>query len=50
MHDNIKPEHFFRDQLLQVMIDNNWSDLYLTVGTFPSIKIAWEIVKIDSWL
>ncbi len=47
----IREEHFFRDQILQVMIDNNWSDLYMTVWAYPSIKIAWEIVQIDNaWL
>lgn len=50
INDVIRPEHFFRDQMLQVMIDNNWSDLYFTVWTFPAIKIAGEIVKIDSWI
>lgn len=45
----IKPDHLFRDQILQLMIDNKWSDLYMTVWTYPAIKIAWEIVKIDAW-
>lgn len=36
-----------RDQLLQVMIDNEWSDMYVTEWTYPAIKIWWEIVKID---
>ena len=36
-----------RDQLLQVMIDNRWSDMYITVGSHPGIKISWEIAKID---
>lgn len=44
----IKEEHLFRDQILQVMIDNSWSDLYMTVWTYPAIKIAWEIVRVDS--
>lgn len=39
-----------RDQLLQVMIDNEGSDMYITVGTYPSIKIWWDIVKIDEGL
>jgi len=29
----------FKDQLLQVMIDNEGSDMYITVGTYPAIKI-----------
>ncbi len=43
----IKSEHSMRDQLLQVMIDNKWSDIFITVGTYPAIKIAWEITSID---
>ncbi len=50
MEKTIKPEHLIKDQLLQVMIDNEWSDMYITVWTFPAIKIWWEIVKIDDWL
>lgn len=46
----IKEEYLLRDQLLQVMIDNEWSDMYITVWTYPSIKISWDIVKIDEWL
>jgi twitching motility protein PilT len=46
----IKEEHLIRDQLLQVMIDNEWSDMYITVWTHPAIKISWEIIKIDDWL
>lgn len=42
----ILEEYKFAEQLLQVMIDNEWSDLYVTVWTFPSIKIGWEIVKV----
>ncbi|NDK09905.1 PilT/PilU family type 4a pilus ATPase [Candidatus Gracilibacteria bacterium] len=47
MQDVIKTDHPIRDQLLQVMIDNKGSDLYITVGTFPAIKIAGEITSID---
>ncbi len=47
MKGNIKPNHPLRDQLLQVMIDNKWSDMYITVGTYPAIKIAGEITSID---
>ena len=50
MEKMIRPEHLIKDQLIQVMIDNNWSDMYITVWTYPSIKIDWEIVKIDDWL
>jgi len=35
------------EQLMQVMIDNEWADMYITVWAFPSIKIWWEIVKVD---
>jgi|TARA_Y100001960_G_C14064414_1_gene536007 Tfp pilus assembly ATPase PilU len=31
--------HLIKDQLLQVMIDNEGSDMYITVGTYPGIKI-----------
>jgi len=47
MQDVIKTDHPIRDQLLQVMIDNKGSDLYITVWTFPAIKIAGEITSID---
>ena len=46
----IKPEHKIKDQLLQIMIDNNWSDMYITVWTYPWIKIGWEILRIDEWV
>ncbi len=46
----IKPDHLIRDQLLQVMIDNEWSDLYITAWTYPWIKIWWQIVLIDEWV
>jgi len=46
----LKPDHMLKDQLLHIMIDNEWSDMYITVWTFPSIKIGWEIVKVDDWL
>lgn len=46
----IKEEFLLRDQLLQVMIDNEWSDMYITVWSHPAIKIWWEIVKIDEWI
>ena len=50
MEQVIRIDHLIKDQLLQVMIDNEWSDMYITVWAFPSIKIGWEIVKIDDWL
>jgi len=46
----IKPEHKIRDILLQVMIDNEWSDMYITVWTFPAIKIWWEIIRVNEWI
>lgn len=46
----INENYPFRDQLLQVMIDNEWSDMYITAWTFPAIKIWWEIVKINEWI
>ncbi len=46
----IKPDNILKDQLLQIMIDNEGSDMYITVGTYPSIKIWGEIVKVDDWL
>lgn len=42
--------YIVRDQLLQVMIDNEWSDMYLTVWTFPAIKISGDIIRIDEWI
>lgn len=29
------------------MIDNNGSDMYITTGTYPSIKISWDITSIN---
>jgi len=46
----IKTEYVLRDQLLQVMMDNEWSDMYITEWTYPAIKIWWEIIKIDEWI
>ncbi|MDD3646464.1 MAG: PilT/PilU family type 4a pilus ATPase [Candidatus Gracilibacteria bacterium] len=43
----IKPEHKIKDLLLQVMIDNEGSDMYITVGTYPAIKIGGDIIRID---
>lgn len=50
MEQVMKADHLIKDQLLQVMIDNEWSDMYITVWTYPAIKIGWEIVKIDDGL
>lgn len=47
MQNVIKTEHAMRDQLLQVMIDNRGSDMFITVGTYPAIKISGEITSID---
>ena len=46
MNEVIRPEYEFRDRILQLMIDNKWSDLYLTVWAYPALKLAWEIIKI----
>ncbi|MCH2188679.1 PilT/PilU family type 4a pilus ATPase [Candidatus Gracilibacteria bacterium] len=43
----LREDYMIKDQLLQVMIDNEGSDMYITVGAFPAIKIGGEIVKID---
>ena len=47
MNEVIRPEYEFRDRILQLMIDNKWSDLYLTVWAYPALKLAWEIIKIE---
>jgi len=47
MESMIIPDYLVKDQLLQVMIDNEWTDMYITVWSFPAIKIWWEIVRID---
>lgn len=41
------PEYPGRDALLGVIIDNNGSDFYYTVGTYPAIKISGEIILIN---
>ena len=46
----IREDYILKDQLLQVMIDNEWSDMYITVGTYPGVKIGWEVVLIDDGL
>ncbi len=40
-------DNIFKDQLLQVMIDNEGSDMYITVWTYPAIKIGGDIVRLD---
>ncbi len=47
MENVIKPEHQIKDQLLQVMIDSEGSDIYITVWAYPSIKVWGEIIAID---
>ena len=47
MEDFVLKENKFKDQLLQVMIDNEWSDMYITVWTYPVVKIEWEIISIN---
>jgi hypothetical protein len=39
MNEKIVQDNILKDQLLQVMIDNEGSDMYITVGSFPAIKI-----------
>lgn len=46
----MNPDYTLRDQLLQVMIDNNASDLYITLWSYPALKISWDITKINLWL
>ena len=46
----IRPDHIMKDQLLQIMIDNEGSDMFITTWTHPSVKIGWDIIKIDDWL
>lgn len=50
MENFILKENKLKDQLLQVMIDNEWSDMYITVWVYPSIKIWWEIIYINEWV
>ena len=47
MSQAIRPGYMMKDQLLQVLIDNEGSDMYITVWAYPAIKIGGEIVKID---
>ena len=50
MEKIINEDNIIKDQLLQVMIDNEGSDMYITVGTYPAIKIGWDIIRIDEWI
>ncbi|PIE85569.1 type IV pili twitching motility protein PilT [Candidatus Gracilibacteria bacterium] len=47
MLEPIRKDYPLKEQLIQVMIDNEGSDMYITVGAYPSIKIGGEIVRID---
>lgn len=47
METVIKPDHKIKEQLLQVMIDNEGSDMYITVWSHPAIKIWGEILRIN---
>ena len=47
MEKVILEENILKDQLLQVMIDNEWSDMYITVWAYPAVKIWWEIIFIN---
>jgi twitching motility protein PilT len=47
MNNFILKENKLKDQLLQLMIDNNWSDMYITVWAYPAIKIGWDIISIN---
>lgn len=40
-------DFMLKDQLLQIMIDNEGSDMYITVNTFPAIKIGGDILRVD---
>lgn len=43
-------KYSMKEQLLQIMIDNDASDMYITVWAYPWIKIWWEILRIDEWI
>ncbi len=47
MEKVILEENILKDQLLQVMIDNEGSDMYITVWAYPAVKIWWEIIFIN---
>ncbi len=50
MDNVITPENKIKEELLQVMIDNEWSDMYITVWSYPAIKIWGEILRINEWI
>ncbi len=50
MENLIRPDHKIKDMLLQVIIDNEWSDMYITVWSHPAIKIWGEILRINEWI
>lgn len=41
------PDFPARDALLGVITDNKGSDFYYTVGTYPAVKIAGELILIN---
>lgn len=47
MLNSMITEYPERDALLGVVIDNKGSDFYYTVGTYPAIKIAGEIILVN---
>ncbi|MDD4151087.1 MAG: PilT/PilU family type 4a pilus ATPase [Candidatus Gracilibacteria bacterium] len=50
MEGVIIKDYLLRDQLLQVMIDNKASDMYITTEKHPAMKIGGEIIFIDRGL
>ena len=42
-------ENTLKDELLELIISNKWSDLYITVWSYPAIKRWWSIMIIDKW-
>ncbi len=49
MKGNMIPEFELRDDMLQIMIDSEWVDMYITTWVYPSIKIGWEIIEVNEW-
>ncbi len=43
----IKEEYLLRNQLLQLISDNEWSDLFITVWSYPIIKVWGELTPIN---
>ena len=46
----IKEEYLLRNQLLQLISDNEWSDLFITVWNYPVIKVWGELTPINEWI